>query len=186
MKQNNLKLALRIFWFFFRIGFFTFGGGWSILMQMEREFVERRQLLKKEELLDIASVGRSLPGIMIANICVIFGYRMGGVLCALAAVLGITLPALLILSFVTIFYSAFRDNIHVARALTGVRAAVVPIIAVSMVSLAKSAFKDKICWIIALAAFALSLFTPMSNVLIVCLGVVCGLILMEVKHRAAG
>ena len=77
-KAERVARALQLFRFFVKIGFFTFGGGWSILAQMQSEFVERRQWLTQEELLDIVSVGRSLPGIMIANISAPFGYHMGG------------------------------------------------------------------------------------------------------------
>ena len=84
-KAERVARALQLFRFFVKIGFFTFGGGWSILAQMQSEFVERRQWLTQEELLDIVSVGRSLPGIMIANISALFGYHMGGALSAAAA-----------------------------------------------------------------------------------------------------
>ena len=83
-----LHRAWLLFFFFFRIGFFTFGGGWSIIAQMTREFVEKRKWLTNEELMDMVSVAQSLPGIMIINCSVQFGYALGGVFCAFAAALG--------------------------------------------------------------------------------------------------
>ena len=71
-----LRRAWLLFFFFFRIGFFTFGGGWSIIAQMTREFVEKRQWLTNEELMDMVSVSQSLPGIMIINCSVQFGYAL--------------------------------------------------------------------------------------------------------------
>ena len=62
-----------------KIGLFTFGGGWSIVAQMQKEFVEKRGWLGEEELLDIVAIGRSFPGIMVVNTAVMLGYRIGGV-----------------------------------------------------------------------------------------------------------
>ena len=77
---KDQKMALRIFAYFIKIGSFTFGSGWSILAQMEQEFVDKRRWLTKQELLELVAVGKSLPGIMITNITMLFGYQMAGVL----------------------------------------------------------------------------------------------------------
>ncbi len=61
-----------------KIGLFTFGGGWSIVAQMQKEFVEKRGWLTAEELLDIVAMGRSFPGIMVVNTSVMLGYTLGG------------------------------------------------------------------------------------------------------------
>ena len=70
---------MELFLYFAKIGCFTFGGGWSIIAQMQEEFINKRHTLTEEELLDITSVAKSLPGIMITNISVIFGYRTAGI-----------------------------------------------------------------------------------------------------------
>lgn len=127
MKGKYTK-AWHIFLFFLRIGCFTFGGGWSTVAQMQREFVEKRRFITEEELLDFTSVARSLPGIMIANTSLIFGCHTAGVPGALAAVAGITVPSMVIVGLVALAYDVIRDNPYVFRALMGVRAAVIPII----------------------------------------------------------
>lgn len=86
-------MALLIFVYFIKIGTFTFGSGWSILAQMEQEFVDKRHWITKAELLDLLAVGKSLPGIMIINITMLFGYQMAGVAGGLVAVLGVLSPA---------------------------------------------------------------------------------------------
>ena len=83
---KDQKMALRIFAYFIKIGSFTFGSGWSILAQMEQEFVDKRRWLTKQELLELVAVGKSLPGIMITNITMLFGYQMAGVLGGVLAV----------------------------------------------------------------------------------------------------
>ena len=65
--MDRIKKGLSIFAFFFKIGCFTFGGGWAILAQMEQEFVDKRQIITKSELLEMVAVGKSAPGIMITS-----------------------------------------------------------------------------------------------------------------------
>jgi len=181
--KERWKKAGMLFLFFIKIGAFTFGGGWSILAQMQKEFVEKRGWITGEELIDITSVGRSLPGIMITNITMLFGYHMGGVPCAAAATLGMVIPPFFILTVITFCYNYFRSSVFVTRVLVGIRAAVVPIIASSAFALRKSALKDLGGYLIAAGAFILCLFLKANNVLIVLLGGLCGLILMGVRNR---
>ena len=140
--MKNIKKGFQLFWFFFRIGFFTFGGGWSIVAQIQKEFVAKRKWMTEEELLDTVSVGRSLPGLMIGNVSFMFGYQNGGVFCAIMSLLGISVPALLIMTVVTMCYTKIKDNLYVARAMTGIRAAVVPIIGSAGLRLRKGAYTD--------------------------------------------
>ena len=92
MEKEEKKLG-RIFLTMFRIGCFTYGGGWSIFAQLEEEFGEKRGWLTKEEFLDIMSLARSFPGIMVINMSVMFGYRVRGVPGAMAAAFGLAAPA---------------------------------------------------------------------------------------------
>jgi hypothetical protein len=87
MKQQTAR-ALSIFKTFLKFGCFTFGGGWSIVAQMQKEYVEKEHWITDEELLDYTSVGRSTPGLMIGNASILFGYCTAGVPGALAALLG--------------------------------------------------------------------------------------------------
>lgn len=180
MKEKCTK-AIHIFLFFLRIGCFTFGGGWSIVAQMQREFVEKRRWITEEELIDFTSVARSLPGIMIANTSLIFGYHIAGVPGALAAAAGITVPSTVIVGLVTLAYDTIRDNPYVFRALTGVRAAVIPIILSAALRLRKGAFKDAAGYCIAALALLLSLLR-VNNVIIILCGAAAGLILNGIKE----
>ena len=131
--------VLGLFLYFFKVGFYTFGGGWSIIAQLQQEYVQKRHWITDEELLDITSVGRSLPGLMVGNVTYLFGYHAAGFPGALACLLGITLPSLIVLTAVTWCYGMVKDNLYVSRAMTGIRAAVVPIIASAALKLRKAA-----------------------------------------------
>ena len=128
MSKEKFKKAWECFLYFFKISWFTFGGGWSIVAQMQKDFVDEKKELTAEELLDIVSVGRSLPGTMIGNVAYLFGHRRAGALGGVVSVIGMVLPPMLILSVLTYGYGLLKDNIWVAKMLQGVRAAVVPII----------------------------------------------------------
>ena len=99
-KEKRIKVW-EVFSYFFHISWFTFGGGWSIVAQMQKDYVDGKKELTTEELLDIVSVGRSLPGTMIGNVAFLFGYRQAGLLGGLLAVAGMVLPPMLILSVLT-------------------------------------------------------------------------------------
>ena len=178
------KLALLLFAYFIKIGTFTFGSGWSILAQMEQEFVDKHHWMTKQDLLELVAVGKSLPGIMITNITMLFGYQMAGVLGGVLAVLGIALPAVVVLSLVTLVYDAIKSNYWVWAALKGVQCAVVPIIGGAAISLGKEALKDKMSVILCLGALAVCHFTGISNIVLILAGVVGALVWMGVKEHA--
>ena len=133
MKRGKTLLAL--FWEFFQFGCFTFGGGWSIVAQMQRLYVEKRKTITGEELLDITSVGRSLPGTMIGNVAMLYGNHAAGLAGGVVCLVAMILPPFMILSVLTLCYTAVRDNYWVMAAMTGVRAAIVPIMASAALNL---------------------------------------------------
>ena len=182
--QPRWKMALLIFGYFIKIGTFTFGSGWSILAQMEQEFVDKRQWLTKADLLELMAVGKSLPGIMITNIALLFGYQMAGVLGGVLAVLGIVLPAVVVLSLVTLVYDVIKDNYWVWAALKGVQCAVVPIIGGAAISLGREGLKERMGLLLCLVSLLLCHFTSLSNILLILAGVVGALIWMGVKEHA--
>ena len=183
-QKERWKKALWLYLYFAKVGCYTFGGGWSIIAQMQKDFVAKRGWTTYEELLDKISVGRSVPGTMISNVTLLFGYSQAGVPGAILSVLGIITAPVIILSILTFCYGQFRDNVYVARALVGVRAAVVPIMLVSMKSMAKTAFPYKLCYGVTLLGFVLCTFTGLSNALVVVLGGLCGLAIMRAVDAA--
>ena len=183
MKKEQLQRTLSVFKTFLKFGCFTFGGGWSIVAQMQKEYVEDKGWITDEELLDFTSVARSTPGLMIGNTSVLFGYPAAGIPGALAALLGMVIPPIIVMLGVVVLYDQVKDNLYVARAMVGVRASVVPVIFSALLKLFKSGMKDAFCYLIAAAAFCLCLFTEMSNVLIVLLGAAAGLLYREGRAR---
>ena len=183
MKQEKALSAWTIFLFLFKIGCFTFGGGWSILAQMEQEFVQKRQVITKDELVELAALGKSMPGIMITNIAMLFGCRVNGWAGGIAAVLGITSPAVLILSIVTYGYDTFKDNYWCHSAMSGIQTAVVPIISSTAFSLGREVFKTTMGKVIGFITFVACVFTDISNIVLVLVSVIVALIYRGVVAR---
>lgn len=134
----------------------------------------------------MVAVGKSVPGIMITNISMLFGYYVGGWFGGVCAVLGMTCPAVLILSFVTAFYKMLKSNVWCYAALRGIRCAVVPIMGSAALSLGKEAFRRKSAIPICALALALCVFTDISNVVMIVAGVILALSIRAVKKTRGG
>lgn len=171
------KVAILVYLYYFKIGWYTFGGGWSIVAQMQRDFVEDRKEITSEELLDIVSVGRSLPGTMIGNVSFLFGYYKAGIPGGVMGVLGIITPPLIILTIITFCYTNVKDNIWIARALNGVRAVVAPIILSAVLKLHKGAFPKKFCYVITIVGCIALLFFNVNSVVVIVFGIIMGLMM---------
>ena len=182
-RPQGARMALLLLGYFIKIGAFTFGSGWSIVAQMEQEFVDRRGWISKSDLLELIAVGKSLPGIMVANIVLLFGYQLAGPLGGILSAVGLCVPAVVVMTVVTAIYDLIKNNYWVFAALKGVQCAVVPIIGSAAISLSKEALKDKIAIGLCLAALCICLFTSISNLVLVIGGAVLGLVWMGVKEH---
>ena len=184
--MKKLKILMSLLLDFLTIGSFTFGGGWSIVAQMRQRYVEKQGILRDEELLDMISVGRSLPGIMGCNIALLYGYRRAGALGGIMCILGMILPPLVILICISLIYEAFRSNPWAISAMSGMRAAVVPIIISAAWNMLKGSFKYPPCYVVMAVVFVLYLFFNVSCVWLTALGLVAGILVSEYYERRGG
>ena len=180
-RPTGARMALLMLLYFIKIGAFTFGR--SIIAQMEREFVDERGWMTRSDLLELIAVGKSLPGIMVVNITLLFGYQMAGALGGVFAAIGLCIPAVVTLTIVTAIYDAIKDNYWVWSALKGVQCAVAPIIGGAAISLGKDALTGAMPIIICAVAFVLCYFTSISNLTLVAAGVVIALVWMGVSEH---
>ena len=172
------KLAV-MFWTMAKIGCFTFGGGWSIIVQIQHEFVDKRGWMTEEQIIDFMSVAKSFPGIMIVNMSVLCGYAMGGVAGALAAAFGLTAPAIIAIGLVTYFYSSLKANPYVERVLNGVRCVVIPIILQAAWKLRGKSLTSVISYVFLAASFVVCAFTDISKPIVIVAGAVLGLMVCK-------
>lgn len=136
-KENPARMLWQLFKATFLLSAFTFGGGFVIVSLMKKKFVEELHWLEEEEMLDITAIAQSSPGPIPINASVILGYRMYGVVGSLVAILGTSLPPMIIISVISVFYTQFRSNRVIAIALQVMRAGVAAVIFDVVLNLAK-------------------------------------------------
>lgn len=159
---------------FFKIGMFTFGGGYAMIDIIEKEVVDRHHWVSHEDMLDLIAIAQSCPGVFAINISTFIGYKIRGTRGALCTSLATALPSFLIILLIAMFFHQFEDNRFVAAMFRGIRPAVVALIAVPTFNLARSA---KIglanCWIPIACAVAIWAF-GVSPIAIIIIAGVCG------------
>ena len=129
----------KLFATFFRIGLFTFGGGYAMIPLIESDVVERNGWVGKEDFIDLLAVAQSAPGVFAVNMAVFIGYRLRGVAGALAAAFGCVLPSVVIILAIAVFFCRFRHIEVVNNVFMGLRPVVVALIAVPVFNVAKAA-----------------------------------------------
>ena len=185
--MNKFKLALQLFSVFFKIGAFTFGGGYAMIPIIERETAERRNWITGEDILEIIAIAESTPGPIAINSATFVGYRVAGFWGAAFSTFGVVLPSFLVISIIAMLLQNFADLEPVRFAFFGIRAGVLALLFKALWTMYKKAPKNLISYIIMGASFlAVAIFK--INVLIVLIG--CALvglissILMERRNRA--
>lgn len=150
------NLNLQLFTTFFKIGAFTFGGGWAMISIIEKEIVDKHHWISREEFLDLLAVAQSLPGILAVNISVAVGDRLRKTRGSICAALGTILPSFLIILLIAIFLTPdlIKNNPVVSRIFMGIRPAVVALIIAPVISSARAA---KISWKTAVIPIATAL-----------------------------
>ena len=122
---------------------FTFGGGYVIITLMKKKFVDEYHWIDEQEMLDMTAIAQSSPGAIAVNGAIIVGYRIAGITGAAVAILGTILPPFLILSVISLFYTAFRDNVFVGMAMNGMLAAVAAVICDVVLSMGRTVLQDR-------------------------------------------
>ena len=141
--SEKRHIYLKLFISTFYLSAFTFGGGFVIIPLMKRKFVDELKWIEEEEMLNMVAIAQSSPGAVAVNASIIIGYRIAGVIGASLAILGTVLPPLIILSVISLFYTAFRTNIVVSVALKGMQAGVAAVIADVIIGMSENVIKEK-------------------------------------------
>lgn len=141
--KKDVRFYIKLFISTFYFSAFTFGGGYVILPLMRKRFVEQYHWIDEQEMLDLIAIAQSSPGAMAVNASILVGYHLAGLFGALITVVGTVLPPLIIISVISIAYTAFRDNVIVSLLLKGMQAGVAAVIANVVFSMAGGIVKQK-------------------------------------------
>lgn len=171
--MENGDLYLNLFWTFFKIGLFGFGGGYAMLSLIQHDVVEVHHWISVSDFTDIVAISQTTPGPIAFNTATYIGYTAtgsvwGSVICTIA----VSLPSVILMTLVCRFFFAFRNNFYVDAALKGLKPAIIGLIAAAALLLLNSRnFVDYKSWIIFGLVFAASLKKIDPILLIVLAGI---------------
>ena len=167
---------------------FTFGGGYVIVPLMKKKFVDDLKWIDEDEMLNLIAIGQSSPGAIAVNTAILLGYRVGGIRGALLSILGTSLPPLVIITIISLFYVEFKSNIIIALLLKGMQAAVTAVIIDVVINLAIGIIRDKkaIQLIIMISAFIATYVFKINVAYIILTCIFIGLIYSKRKKYPLG
>jgi chromate transporter len=174
-------MLLQLFTTFFKIGIFTFGGGYAMIPLIEREVIDNRKWIDRKDFLDMLVLAQSTPGPIAVNTAVFVGYKTQGVLGAIATTLGTVLPSFIVILLLAIFFAEVRDNRYVDAAFRAMRPAVVALIVAPLMGLVKGMkwYLSAISAVVAMTVWYLGV----SPIYLIGAGVVVGIVLVIANGR---
>ena len=123
--MQKAKQCLKLFLVMFRIGLFTFGGGYAMISLLESELVSKRKWVETDEFYNMVAIAESTPGPVAINAATYVGYKLAGFLGALAATVAVCLPSFVIIFIISLFFDAFLSLKYVAYAFDGIQVCVI-------------------------------------------------------------
>ena len=195
MKHNTpaqeAKSLGTLFFTFFKIGLFTFGGGYAMIALLEEEFIQRRKWLDKNEFLDMTAIAESTPGPVAINSATYLGYKLAKVPGAATATVAVCLPSFLIIYAISLFFEQFTQLTVIANAFKGIQVCVIYLIfsaGVRMLkALDKSPFATGVLAAVMLVMVGLSLAgVNVSSILLILLSGAAGVAAWLIGRRKEG
>ena len=195
MKHNTpaqeVKSLGTLFFTFFKIGLFTFGGGYAMIALLEVEFIQRRKWLDKDEFLDMTAIAESTPGPVAINSATYLGYKLAKVPGAATATVAVCLPSFLIIYAISLFFEQFTQLTVIANAFKGIQVCVIYLIfsaGVRMLkALDKSPFATGVLAAVMLVMVGLSLAgVSVSSILLILLSGAAGVAAWLIDRRKEG
>ena len=179
----NRRPLHSVFWSFLRIGAGAFGGGMAALPVFDAELVARRQWISPAETAEAYAISQSVPGVIIVNFAVLAGLRLAGKRGALVAAVAVALPAFFVILALAALFADRWGKPWLAAALSGLRPAVVAIIAGAALRLGFANLRSPWPWLAAAAGAGLMLAKILAPVPLILLGAAAGLALHLVRRR---
>lgn len=176
-------MLFQIFLTFFKIGAFTFGGGYAMIPIIEDEISKKRGWMKQSEFIDVIALSQGAPGAIAVNASIYVGYQLMGLPGAIVATLGTVLPSFIIILVIAKFFFQFRNHPIIEKVFLGIRPAIVALILSAVYSLMKAAKFGYKRIIISFAIAAIIVFFGVSPIYLILLGALGSIGFNIVKDR---
>ena len=167
--KETLKKLVQVFWTFFKIGAFTFGGGYAMIPLIQKETVDNHKWITEDDIMEIIAIAESTPGPIAINSATFVGYRTCGVLGAACATLGVVLPSFVIILAISGVLRQFQDLKVVRYAFNGIRAGVLALLFKALWTMYKKSPKGWVAYVVIGGSFLLTAILDV-NVLSVIIG----------------
>lgn len=185
-------MILSLFWTFFKIGLFTFGGGYAMIAHIKETIVDEKHWMDDEELTEIIAVAESTPGPIAINLATYVGYKKAGLLGSIAATVGVVIPAFIIMYIISLFLDDIMDNKYVAYAFNGIKCAVAFLILSAGLKMLRNMKKTPFAFILFFSAIVILLLLDLfavsfsSLIFIICGGIIgfCAFVLKNAGKRS--
>ncbi len=178
-----MRELIEIYFTFFKIGLFTFGGGMAMLPILSAEVVDKKKWLSEEQVIDFFAMSQGLPGIISTNVAIFIGYtrkrKRGGVVAALGSVS----PCVIIITVIAAFLANYIDTPQVQSALSAVSVCVCGLILKSLIDLWKKGVKDIFGFLIFAVSFLVAVFTSLSPIVFIIASALLGLSIQRLKEK---
>jgi chromate transporter len=179
--MKKLKAYFKLFITMFKVGMFTFGGGYAMIAVLQRELVERKNWIPEDEFIDLIAIAESTPGPLAINSATYIGYKICGFFGSLFATLGVVLPSFIIIFIISLFFDAFLSFTVVQYAFKGIQACVAFLILSAGIKMFKhlkrNLFNILLLSLTIICLVSFSLFAvDFSSVFFILIGGVIGLI----------
>lgn len=164
---------------------FTFGGGYVIVTLMKKKFVDDYHWISEKEMLNFVAIAQSAPGAIAVNGAIVVGFNLAGIIGALVAVAGTIIPPFIIISIVSIFYDAFRENLWISTMLEGMQAGVGAVVTAVSYEMAAGVIKERDAVLIGLmiVAFIANAILGVNVIIIILISILIGLLQSYLKIR---
>ena len=183
--KSKKEVLLKLFISTLYLSAFTFGGGYVIVTLMKKKFVDECHWIEEDEMLDLVAIAQSSPGAIAVNGAIVVGYKLAGLAGALVAIVGTVIPPFLIISLISVFYNAFRENYIIAQLLEGMQAGVGAVIAAVVFDMGEGVVRGKNAGsiIIMLGAFIAACIFSINVVYIVIVCLLIGVVRTLINER---
>lgn len=183
--EKKSKILAKLFLSTLYLSAFTFGGGYVIVTLLKKKFVDEYHWIEEDEMLNLVAIAQSAPGAIAVNGAIVVGYKLAGILGTIVAIIATIIPPFVIISVISVFYAAFRDNFLVSKMLEGMQAGVGAVIASVVWEMGSDVVKSKSAAsiLIMAASFVATCCFGVNVVIVVLVCAMLGVVRTLLAHR---